>query len=400
MIMEAKMIPSKILVIDDELEIGEFFCVVAEGMNFEARAIADPTELSNIYSADTDIIVLDIFMPKMDGVEVIRLLAELGCTSSLILTSGSGRDILNSVQNLANEHGLHVLGVLEKPVHKKSLEALLTDFRRPRDKAISGARNGPSLMELCEALTADEFTVFYQPQIEMSTRELAGVEALVRWIRPDGSMVSPGDFIPLAEKSGLIDDLTSVVMGQALSQCKKWLLDGLKTRVSVNVSPRTLKRLNQPEIFSELVLAKGLDCSQLVVEVTETALMDNLVKSLDILTRLRIKGFTLSIDDFGTGYSSMEQLVRAPFGELKVDQAFVKHMSKNKECRSIAKISIGLAHELGMRAVAEGIEDEETWDILAEMGCDVGQGYWMAKPMPGEEVLGWLEEWKQQSIAA
>ena len=179
----------------------------------------------------------------------------------------------------------------------------------------------------------------------------------------------------------------------AISQQRKWQDEGVYLRLSINASPLILDDLAMPEKLSNYAAEIGIDPSCITIEVTETAVMSDLVRYIDILARLRMKGFNLSIDDFGTGYSCLQQLIRVPFTELKIDQAFIRNVNSDEECRTIVKISIMLAHELGMNAVAEGIEDAGVWNTLKELGCDEAQGYWMGRPMSAEDIGLWVKNW-------
>ena len=197
----------------------------------------------------------------------------------------------------------------------------------------------------------------YQPQINMADRAVVGVEALIRWKHPTKGMIPPGYFIPIAEENDLIGAVTSFVVRAAIEQQGLWKVKGKNLRVSINMSPKILDDLDIPEKLASYANDAGADISKVMIEVTETAVMTNVAKYMDILARLKMKGFGLSIDDFGTGFSSLQQLVRVPFTELKVDQAFIRKLDTDKDCRTIAEISILLAHKLGMRVVAEGIAE-------------------------------------------
>jgi len=211
----------------------------------------------------------------------------------------------------------------------------------------------------------------------------------VRWRHPSCGLIMPNYFIPLVEQAGLMDLLTLNVLEKSLQQTSEWLQQGLHINVAINMPPVSFQNLDLPEAICEVIKAYGLEAEQVTLEVTETTLMQELIKSLDILTRIRMKGISLSIDDFGTGYSSMVQLYRIPFSELKIDLSFVKKATTEPEALAIVKMITMLGHELGMTIVAEGVEDEATWNLLLALGCDVAQGYYIAKPMEGERILAW-----------
>ncbi|MCB1758370.1 MAG: EAL domain-containing response regulator [Gammaproteobacteria bacterium] len=385
----------KLLVLDDEPDIGEFVRDVAIECEFEAISSHTSESFPSLYQHNIDVVVLDLMMPGTDGVEIIRYLAECGSNSAIILISGYHAGVLHSAQELASEHGLHVLGTLTKPIRYTELERLLLLVPPLTDKQPRGAQglaDIPSVVELQQAIERGEILPFYQPQLRIADRSLLGVEALVRWKHPQRGVLPAGLILDLALSSGLMGELTNSILNQALIQCRHWLDQGLRTQVSINVSADTLMDLELPKLLGKQLEDYALEPNQVVLEVTESALMRELVRSLEILTRLRMKGIGLSIDDFGTGYSSLVQLHRIPFSEMKIDRSFVKHALADEEALAIVKITIMLAHELGMRVVAEGIETAETWALLHSLGCDAAQGYHIARPMPGTDILDWLAQ--------
>jgi len=335
----------------------------------------------------------------MDGIEVIRFLAENKSKADLVLMSGVDRSILSSAEMLAVESGLNVVATLSKPFRKRQLEEALTRINASSPKYVMESSLGIDAIALEKGLADREFHLVYQPQVRVHDRSWSGVEALLRWTHPVHGAVSPEHFIPLAEECGMINKLTQFVLDEALSQSKDWSRNDYTPRISVNISARTLEDLEFPEKLLRCLKDHGIESSRLAIELTETSVARDLRKSLDILTRLRIKGFVLSIDDFGTGYSSMLQLVQAPFTELKIDRAFVKTILVDTDCRSVVGASIKLAHELGMSVVAEGIESEHVWNVLKDLQCDEAQGFWIAKPMPGREITDWWEDWSSRTAA-
>ncbi|MBL3601510.1 MAG: EAL domain-containing response regulator [gamma proteobacterium endosymbiont of Lamellibrachia anaximandri] len=383
----------KLLVVDDEPEIGVFVRDVALDLGYEAISIHRPDSFEEYFSDDIDLVVLDLIMPGRDGVELLRTMAERASNASIILISGYDIGVLHSAQKLASEQGLHVVGTLTKPIRYRELEDMLNAIvyppkNRPRD-AIEFLEF-PSEQELQRAIDNDELEPYFQPQVNFSDNSLVGVEALIRWRHPAHGLLMPDIIIPLAEQSGLMDKLSAEVLQQAFKQVSEWMAAGLKTRVAINMAPCNFKDLNLPELIDVKIRQYGLGPDQVTLEVTETTLMQELIKSLDILTRLRMKQIKLSIDDFGTGYSSLQQLHRIPFSEMKIDKSFVIRATSDKEALAIVKMTILLGHELGMKVVAEGIESQETWNLLSDLGCDVAQGYFIAKPMRGEQLPEWV----------
>ncbi len=248
------------------------------------------------------------------------------------------------------------------------------------------------LGELRQAIDQSELVLYYQPQIDIASGRIMGVEALLRWPRTTDEMVPPAEFIPLAEQTGLIRPLTLWVLEQAVAQCGRWRTAGLNLQVSVNLSARNLLDPTLPDMLAVILAARQVTADCLMLEVTESAVMLQPDRALQILKRLDDMGASLSIDDFGIGYSSLAYLKKLPVCELKIDQSFVFGMVKNENDEIIVRSTIDLAHNLGLKVVAEGIEDRETLQLLTKLGCDIGQGYLFATPMPPDDFAQWLSE--------
>lgn len=392
-----------LVVLDDEKSVGHIVCSVAENLGFEAHAFLDVQQFFAHYSEHIDVIVLDIHMPKMDGIEVIRSLAERGCSASLILISGFDPSVLHSAQELAREQSLHLKGALTKPFRINALNQLLLPLL---EKQVRTPRSVPRLnkpyraAEINAALSSQQFVPYYQPQIALNDKTVVGVEVLCRWQRPNKGIIEPAQFIPLAEKYNLIAPMTWSVLSQALSQTQSLRQQYPALQLAINISATMFSALDLPEKMSALLEQYDMPPEALVIEVTESIIMDEAVKALDSLTRLRLKGFNISIDDFGTGYSSMQLLHRIPFSEIKIDQSFIMKMQHDAEAQAIAETVIMLGHKLGLTVVAEGIEDKVTLAQLKELNCEVGQGFHFARPMPAEEFFQWLKHHEMQSKLA
>lgn len=386
----------KLIVVDDEAGLADFVCDVAEMAGFETEQFNDAAKFKEQYDKCADVLILDLMMPGVDGIEVIRYLSEINCNAQLILVSGFDQSVLHSAQKLAIERGLNFVGSLGKPFRQKELLALLSGLSiSPKDTSSGKNIEPPSASELSDALKNNELVVYYQPKVGLKSESIPAVEALVRWQHPVYGLIGPDLFIPTAEKNDLIDKLTLEVLNQAMRHCRDWMEQGLKAQVAINMSTNTLKELDLPEKMGQLIEKYGLEASQIVLEITETTLMQELINSLDILTRLRMKGFRLSIDDFGTGYSSMVQLHRAPFSEIKIDQSFVSAMENDAEAATIVETIIMLGHKLNMKTVAEGVETESCFKDLEEMDCDQAQGYLFSKPIPADEIVSWFTKQKK-----
>ncbi len=247
--------------------------------------------------------------------------------------------------------------------------------------------------ELREAIRSGSLTVHYQPKAALGTGDIVCVEALVRWNHPRRGLVPPSEFVPLAEQAGLIAPLTYYVLDAALDRCRRWHADGLDIGVAVNLSTRILHDQTLPTTLAAALDRAGLPATVLTFEITETDIMADPVRTIEVLRRLAAMGVKLSIDDLGTGYSSLAYLKRLPVHEVKIDRSFVMNMSADPEDEAIVEAIVALGHRLGKHVVAEGVEDAETYGRLQALGCDVAQGYWIARPMPGEDLATWLRTW-------
>lgn len=309
---------------------------------------------------------------------------------SLILISGHDIGILHSAEKLGRAHNLSILGSLDKPVDLHIFQKLLKLHKNSINNTnqIKPQRSNSTLApdELLHAINNNQLVLHYQPKIEIKTGRMVSCEALVRWQHPQQGLIFPDSFISIAEKNNWMSLLTNWVIKHAVKQSQQWETVGFQLPISVNISASDITTLSLPEQITTLLTEKKLNPIMLTLEVTESALMGELVTSLDILTRLRLKGIGLSIDDFGTGYSSLSQLHRIPFSELKIDQSFIGAMLEDNEAKAIVKTCIMLGHELKMKVVAEGVELKEHFELLKELDCDIAQGYLFSRPVPPENL--------------
>lgn len=320
------------------------------------------------------------------------------------------RAAIATLQKPFNVHGIPVYlgahaGVASYPFHEREDPGrLITKAWLAMYEASEAGRNyathrrqddATSLLtvqllgELQSAIEKNQLILHYQPKVDVRDGRLVGVEALVRWQHPEHGLIPPGDFIPQAERTGLIHPLTRWVLKAAIREMAPLQNKGARVTFSINVSARNFL---DPDFVSDvlgMVARAGLQPGELALEFTETAVMTNPEAVVNRLLRLTKAGITLAIDDFGTGHSSLLYLKRLPVTVLKIDQSFVRDMSHNPSDAAITRASIGLAKNLGMKTVAEGVEDAETLDLLASMGCDTAQGYGIARPMPAAAMLSW-----------
>jgi EAL domain-containing protein (putative c-di-GMP-specific phosphodiesterase class I)/ActR/RegA family two-component response regulator/GGDEF domain-containing protein len=406
--------PQRLLILDDDPLSGQTIGNVASLAGYEVEVTDNHKDFFRILEDwPPDIIALDLVMPDMDGVEVIAELARRHCNAKIIITSGIGGRVLDAAGRTAADRGLHIAGMLPKPFAPATLRDLLakcapdaTDDKHLEAPGYRGEQTTTRKLtsrELEQAITNHDLHVCYQPKVSCKTGMLSGFEALARWNHSVRGVITPDEFIPLAEANGLIDALTIEVMTQAMQWYRSFraelgvtglshpgLPDPDKLTLSINISALSL---SNTQIFDRLTLMCSeydIEPGNVIFELTETSAMEDPVSSLELLTRLRLRGFRLSIDDFGTGYSSMVQLVKLPFSEIKVDKSFVITARESEESRAVIKSIVSLGMSLGLIITAEGIEDEETQVFLRNIGCTLAQGYLFARPLDGDQVMSWL----------
>jgi len=407
---------AKLYIVDDDIQMCDLLEAYTCG---EFNVIAHQSAKTFLDSPinDSDIVLLDLKMPDMDGVQVLKELAHINNNCSLLIMSGCDEGVLHSSMQLAKEYGLNIIAYLTKPIKFPYLINVLVNLKEKnyqntlithgivaegnllnncqsssKYSHINSINFEPTSLELEEALKKQQLVLYYQPQISLSQQKVIGVEALVRWHHPVYGVIFPDQFISLAEQSGVIEQLTERVINLAIAQLKLWNKQALALKISINISAQNITSFTLPDQLIRLVNENKIAPGMLMLEITESALMTELTTSLNILTRLRLKGFQLSIDDFGTGYSSLSQLHRIPFTELKIDRTFVSCMVKNAESKAIVDTCILLGHNLNMEVIAEGVEDQETLNLLQKMGCDNAQGYVISKPLPIAQFEKWINE--------
>jgi EAL domain-containing protein (putative c-di-GMP-specific phosphodiesterase class I) len=397
------------------MQIAELCFLVAEDHDFQRRQlvrILDNLGAKDVYEASdgkvaleiihdparpVDIVICDLDMPGMDGMEFIRHLGESGIPASVILASALERNLIASVETMGKAYGIALLGIVEKPLTPGKLGPLIALHKPAQTKPDRPKAAGVSftLEEIVAGLKGDEFEPFLQPKVELASGQVKGAEALARWRHPQKGVVAPYAFIKLLEDNGMIDELMWVMLRKAAAFSGTWRAAGLEATVSVNLSLKSLVDVELADRVTELVRSQNLEPSQMVLEVTESAATTDVARALENLARLRMKGFGLSIDDYGTGYSSMQQLSRIAFTELKIDQSFVANATKQESARVILASSLDMAKKLNITSVAEGVETQADWNLLRQLGCDIAQGYFIARPMEAGLFPDWVRDWKQ-----
>ncbi len=269
-----------------------------------------------------------------------------------------------------------------------------TVFRNSALQEIEEISAAPlALDDIWRGIEADQFLPHFQPKVNLRGMELAGVEALMRWQHPERGLLSPGAFLPVIADNFLFDELTAVMLEKSIAQSRRWQNDKVNVPVSVNLSPDLLRDTGIAERIEAKALRHGLPPHRLIIEVPEAAIAHDIAESLDNLVRLRVKGFGLAIDDFGTGHCDRNQLERIPASEMKIDRLMLAGAGQRPALKALLQQAIELARDLNLNSVAEGVESQEEWDLVNELGCDMAQGYFIARPMAGDDLLTWLHAW-------
>jgi EAL domain-containing protein (putative c-di-GMP-specific phosphodiesterase class I)/ActR/RegA family two-component response regulator len=385
----------RLLVVDDDEMVGRTVAAMARRDGHEVRTTTSAEAfLDAVDDWQPEVVAIDLVLPDIDGVQILNELAARAFTASIVIMSGVGQRVLEAARRSAREHSLNIVGILPKPFSHDQLTRLLDESAAflleasGRPSAGNGEDAAIDVADVRHALTERQLTVFYQPKVSSGDLQLAGFEALVRWLHPTMGIVPAARFVTLAEQSDLIDELTEFVVDEALGwfatlrDCDRFR----ELHLSLNLSARLL----ESEAWLDRLVPRcgelGIEPPQLCFELTETAAMADPTASLDLLTRLRVKGFRLSVDDFGTGYSSMQQLARLPFSEIKIDKSFVMSAEESAESQQVIKSITELGRGLGIDTCAEGVESEWTIEFLRSLGCNYLQGFHFAKPAPGDEV--------------
>lgn len=386
-----------VMVIDDSVVQRQHTVSICNqlGLAICAEAINGQDALEKIRQLDPlpDLLLIDLEMPVMDGIALIQQLAEHKLSVSILILSSREAALISSVETMVKAYGLPIVGALHKPLSLEKIEKVLYKYAQklPIQPTYKPAKVSIDQNDLMRAIELKQFVTYFQPKILISNSLIKGVEALIRWQHPEKGLIFPNDFIPLAESTGLIHEITIQVLDLALGWLKQWQSHGLKLCVAINLSAVSLADLALVDKIHQRVCANQIEPSSIILEITETAVMANVALSLNTLARLRLIGFGLSIDDYGTGFSSMQQLARIPFTELKIDRSFVDGSSESFQLENMVSISLDTGRKLGLTCVAEGVEVIEDWQLLKRLGCHVAQGYLIAKPMPGNELIDWIK---------
>jgi len=384
-----------VLLVDDSVAI----------LNFVAKVLEENFNITNVHAASSapeamqvlrkskhmNLLFLDLNMPNVDGIQLLEQLTQIEYKGYVVIMSGVSTQIISSVETLTKKYGLNYIGTLLKPIHEVDFEKIINKIGVSRTKYDRAAplKN----YEIIRAIKNNDIEVLYQPQVSLAKRNFMGVEALCRMNHPRLGMVSPDRFIDKAEESELIVHITLAVLKKSLSDWRKWHQLGIDIKLSVNASPIALQQLEFADTVLMLLKQFDMPAQNLCLEVTEGVLADDKLQELVNINRLNMRGVEFALDDFGQVHSTIERLQQLPLTYLKLDKSYFIEQKDHLNQLSLINTSISLANKLNIRIIAEGVEDAEVMSLVTEMGCDYGQGYYIAHPMPAKKIVNWIREW-------
>ena len=386
----------RFLVVDDDRDQRYLLARTLSGMGtarvVEASSGHEALEILDRLGQAVDIVVTDLQMPEMDGMELLRRIGERKLPVAVILVSGLDGVLLASAATMGQAYGVRVIGTIEKPATRANFHSVLRHFRTPAPEAAAGndVVFAPSAQDVLAGISAAQIEPFFQAVVELGSGHVVGAEALARWRHPKRGILGPDVFLPPLARAGYLDELSWIMLSLSAMEAGLWRRADLRMTVSVNVSATSLADPGYADAVTQIVTGHGLDPSAMILELTETEAILNIAAALENLTRLRIRGFGLAIDDYGVGYSSMQALSRMPFTEIKIDRSFVSAAATDPKYRLMVEHTIAVAHQLGLKTVAEGVETGTERDLLASLGCDRIQGYLIGKPVEGSGFLRWM----------
>ncbi len=366
-----------IFVVEDDPLVRETVVETLRRLGLHAEAFGDLADLQQrVEVALPRVLVLDLSLGRTDAIDVMRVVERHGFKGHLVLISGHDEHMLNQVQKIGIKHGFRMLPFIRKPMHARDLERAMKEAGLP----IGGA---PLLCDVREALDKDWLELWYQPKINLSTLRLSGAEALIRLRHPEHGVVSPASFIPSPD-SEAFRRMTAFVVERAARDWMDLNAEKVGTRIAINAA---MTSLHDPEFLPLLREAAPRDPAWpgLVVEVTEDDVVRNIDFAFEMAVQMKLHGIDLAIDDFGAGYSSLARLRELPFSEIKLDRSFVHGCASDPKLEALCRAGVSLARSFETSVVAEGIETSADLKALIRMGCDMGQGYLFAKPMPVEQ---------------
>ncbi len=376
-----------LLVVDDDPVQAMIIGNVAAQSGYRVRyASTLQAAVEEISAQSFAAITVDLMLGKQDGIELLRYIARFAIVPRVIIVSGCEERIVSSTVKMAQVLGIRDALGISKPLNLDILRRAMTACS---DATPAGRNPAACVAHVQRALREREFYPVFQPKIEIPSGKVVGCEALARWTSPDFGQIAPDVFIPALERSNDIMSLTMMLLEDSIIATRESRLRNPDFTVAVNLSATLLAEISLPDEIEKVLLKHALAPQSLMLEVTESVAMSDFCRAMDILLRFRIKGIGISMDDFGTGYSSLAALARLPFNELKIDKSLVIDCVNDPDLWKIVRGTVAMGHEFKTKVVAEGIEDLQTLQALAGIGCDLGQGYYFSRPLPAAEFTSW-----------
>jgi EAL domain-containing protein (putative c-di-GMP-specific phosphodiesterase class I) len=334
-------------------------------------------------------------MPKLDGAQLLRHLAELNFKTPIVIISGLSRQVIGAIEKLSTEYHLNVVGTIGKPIDLHSVESIL-------DRIEDNAHNREQAAEIktyevLDALKKGSVEPWFQPQVELQRRKLVGFEVLCRIRHKRQGLLLPADFMHTLERSDLIRVVTIRLFEMALQDFLSLPDDLQHLTISFNLSAKLFDSDTFIDSLLRLINDSPVANERIIIEITETTVASTPLKELEGTARLAIAGCGLSIDDFGSGKATLERLHALPFSELKIDQQYLPKQQITEAQRALLESTISMARRLGMKVVVEGVESFQQWELVQHLGCELAQGYFIAAPMPFEQVPAWIDQWQSKT---
>lgn len=390
------MIINSVLILDDDpTQVAIMQAYFASLHVADIKGTTNPSEaLSYINKKqnEIDLIVSDLQMPEMDGLEFLRHLNSMKYVGKLAIISGVKSDLLDHASRLAKMHRLNIIGHVPKPVTKNSLDNVFLKEVRETRFATKFEQYLITQNDFTRAMNNDEIEPYFQPKVDVKTGRVIGAEALVRWNKPGVGFVSPEMLINFAENNGRIEELTFYLFNKTLNYSKAFLAVDPSQVLATNLSPNMARNLALPDQLLGRIKSHGLNPEAFSFEVTENNVLNLDTTTLEVLSRLRILEFDVAIDDFGTGSSNIQTLRDFPYSELKIDRAFVSNAISDVFSRETVRAAVSLSHDRGMKIVAEGVEDVETFAFIREQGIEYAQGYLFSKALNHDDYLSFIKD--------
>jgi EAL domain-containing protein (putative c-di-GMP-specific phosphodiesterase class I)/FixJ family two-component response regulator len=392
-----------ILLVDDDAFAVKVISLQLKKLGFSnLKAFTEPVEALDFFKLNSEqivTIVCDLQMPTLDGIEFVREVGAYGFEGQLLLVSGEDPRVLRSAQKLVSAMGLKILGGIQKPVKLEILTEIFST-NNPALRLPTAERQGLA-EHVQSALETNQFVNFYQPKVAVKTGEIVGWEALIRWQHPTLGVVGPASFLPEIENKGLGNPLLLHVLSGptgALALLRDCGVSDPEMKIAVNLADSNLQDARLPDMLFDLCRQFGVSQKQLVLEISEDRVAVNRMLAATTLSRLALKGFSLSLDDFGAGKTTMGDLSDIAIDELKFDRSFISNVHRDGGQKIALNSCIKMAQTLGMNTVAEGVETLEEWRVIQELGCTVVQGFLIAKPMPVAAMAAWKRAWAERVV--